>query len=76
MRFFVLLIACLLDENRMPRVKKSHAEGNCPHDASVFSRLPLDGINLLGNTFRQWFTNVACQGTTAIEDIFVHKSTD
>ena len=39
-----------------PSCRKSHSECNsnsedCPQDASVFSRLPLDGINLLGNTF-------------------------
>ena len=68
MRYFVLLIACLLDENRMPHVESrmrnaTHSD-DCPHDASVcFNRLPLHRINLLANTFRLhniiWFTNVA-----------------
>ena len=48
--------------NRMPHVEsrmwnETHSD-DCPHDASAFSRLPLDGINLLGKTFRLWFTNV------------------
>ena len=33
---------------------------DCPHDASVrSSRLPWDGINLLGNTIRVCSTNLA-----------------
>ena len=33
---------------------------DCPHDALVCSScLSLDGINLLGNTIRLCFTNVA-----------------
>ena len=57
MRFFVRFIACVLDGNRMPHVEScmryATNSDNCPHDASVCSsRLPLDGINLLGNTFR------------------------
>ena len=55
MRFFVLLTACLLNENRMPHVERRMRNAtnsvNCPHDALVCSsRLPLDGINLLVNT--------------------------
>ena len=42
--FFVLFIANFLDENRMPHVENrmrnaTHFD-DCPHDASVFSRLP------------------------------------
>ena len=63
MRFFVRLIAYVLVGNRMPR---DHIESpmryatnfvECPHDASVSSsRLPWDGINLLGNALRLCFT--------------------
>ena len=82
MRFFFLLIACLLDENRMSHVESRMQNAtnsvDCPHDASVCSsRLPWDGINLLGNTFLLlWFTDVAKLGAAAIEDIFAHKSTN
>ena len=81
MRFVVLLIACLLDGNRMPhvesRMRNATNSDDCPHNASVcFSRLPWDGINLLGNTIRLWLTNVAKLGSAAIEGIFIHKFTN
>ena len=64
MQFFVRLIACVLVGNRMPHIESRMRNANnsvdCPHDASVCSsRLPWDGINLLGKTFRLWFANVA-----------------
>ena len=80
MRFFVPLIACILDENRMPHVENrmrnaTHSD-DCPHDASMFSRFPLNRINLLGNTFWLWFTNVYYLDTAVIGNIFIHKSTN
>ena len=56
------------------RMRNATNSVDCPHDASVFSRFPLDGLNLLGNTFRLWFMKLL--GTAAIEDIFVHESTN
>ena len=55
-----LLIACLLDENSMPYVKSRIRNATNSDDVSVCSsRLPLYGINLLGNSFRLLFANVA-----------------
>ena len=49
--------------NRMPhvesRMRNATHSSYCSLDESLFSRLPLDGINLLGKTFRLWGTNVA-----------------
>ena len=41
----------------MPHIESRNSDD--PHDASVFSRLPWDGINLLGSIFLLCFTNVA-----------------
>ena len=62
MRFFVLLVAYILDENRITlvesRMRNATNYDDWPHDASVCSsRLSLDGINLLGKTFRLVFIN-------------------
>ena len=54
MRFSVQLVACFLDEycfrHVESRMRNATNSDDCPHEASVFSRLPWDGINLLGNT--------------------------
>ena len=68
MQFIVRLNACVLVRNRMlhieSRMRYATNSVDGSHDASVCSsRLPginlWDGINLLGYTIRQWFTNVA-----------------
>ena len=56
MRFFVRLIAFLLDENRLPdvesRMRNATHTDYCSHDVSVCSsRLPFDGINMLKENF-------------------------
>ena len=55
----------LFDENSMTHFESSmrNAINNfsyCPHDASVFSHLPLDGINWFGNTSRHYMVYTCC----------------
>ena len=43
--------------SKVDRMRNATHSDDCPHDVSACpSRLPSDGINLVGDTFQLWFT--------------------